>query len=422
MNLTNVSQRVHARSLLAACLLLICAHGAYGADTYNPATKQLTMAAVSIGSAIYANMVVTVGSIVTGPTGTAPNASVDIYNPTNGQLTVPSVMLGGTAYFNVIVTVADLVSIGSVTGVDTFNGADLTIAFIELPELRAGVVLAITVGNVVRVAGGMPTSAFDTYDSQTRELTIAAVEVNGRVYTNVTITAGGGNLVSKGSPACFSPCTLTQPGSVSFTVPAGVSNITVGAWGGGGASGAGAASASGGTIYGGGGGGGAYLTHAISVVPETTYTATVGSGGNSTAANGGSSNLSQAGTTLVSAGGGQAGGAATASMGGAGGAGGVASGGESGGNGEAGSNTAWFSGSSCAEVGGNGGNGANGGAGGIISSGSIDSCASGGINAVAPGGGGQGGNASPGPIGFNGASGQIIAIWAGGGAATLSGS
>ncbi len=422
MYIRNVSQRVHPRSLLAACLLLICAQAAFGADTYNTATKQLTMAAVSIGSATYENMVVTVGRIVSGPAGTTPNASVDSYNPADGQLSVPSVKVGGTSYFNVIVTVAGLVSIGSVTGVDTFNGTDLTIAFIELPALRSDVVLAVTLGNVVRVAGGMPTSAFDSYDIQTGELSIAAVEVNGRVYTNVTITAGGGNLVSKGSPACFSPCTLTQPGNISFTVPAGVNNLTVEAWGGGGASGAGAASESGGTVYGGGGGGGSYLTNATGVSPGTVYSATVGSGGSSTAANGGSSNFSLAGATLVSAGGGQAGGAATALMGGGGGAGGVASGGQSGGNGEAGSNTAWFSGSSCANVGGNGGNGANGGSGGIISSGSIDSCASGGINAVAPGGGGQGGNASPGPIGFNGASGQITIIWVGGGAATLSGS
>lgn len=421
MYVTTSSRRGHTRSLLAACLLLVCAHVAYGADTYNAATKQLTMAAVSIGSATYANMVIRVGSIVGGPTGTAPNVSMDSYNPANGQLTVPSVNVGGTSYFNVIVTVADLISIGSVTGADTFNGTDLSIAYIELPELRADVVLAVTLGNVVRVAGGMPTSAIDTYDIQTGELTIAAVAVNGRVYTNVTITAGGGNLVSTGIPACFSPCTLTQAGSVSFTVPAGVSNTTVEAWGAGGASGPGAASASGGTIYGGGGGGGAYLTHAISVVAGTTYTATVGSGGSSAAANGGSSNFSLTGTTLVSAGGGQAGGAATSSMGGVGGAGGVAAGGESGGNGEAGSNTAWFSGSSCAEVGGNGGNGANGGSGGIIS-GDIDSCASGGTNAVAPGGGGQGGNAGGGTIGFHGAQGQITITWVGGGAATLSGS
>jgi hypothetical protein len=425
MNVEILSLRFRAQAPLAALLLLIFANAAHGADTYNLMTKQLTMASVSIGSATYTNMVVTVGSIVSGPTGTTPNGSVDSYNPANGQLSVPSVMVGGAHYFNAVVTVGRLVSIGSVTGADTYSGTDLTIGFVKVGSLLADVVLAVTFGNVVSIAGGMPTAALDIYDGQTRELTIPAIQVNGRVYTNVTITVGAGDLVSAGSQACTSPCTITQPGTVSFTVPAGVLSVVVESWGGGGAGGAGAASVNtgsgSGTLFGGGGGGGAYVTQATSVVPGTTYTATVGAGGSSAAASGGPSSFSLAGATLVSAGGGQAGGAAAPSTGGASGTGGIAAGGQSGGNGEAGSDTVWFSGNSCAGVGGNGGNGANGGAGGI-DSGSSESCFLGGTLPVAPGGGGEGGNAGGGAIGFNGAPGQITVIWSGGGAAKLGGS
>ncbi len=65
----------------------------------------------------------------------------------------------------------------------------------------------------------------------------------------------------------------------TFTVPAGVTQITVEAWGAGGGGGSGLGS----TCWdgGGGGGGGAYARSVISVVPGTPYSVTVGTGGSS---------------------------------------------------------------------------------------------------------------------------------------------
>jgi hypothetical protein len=75
------SLRHHAQSLTAALLFLVGAAAAYGADSYNPANKQLTIPTIAIGSATYSNMVVTVGKIISGPTGTSPNGSLDSYDP-----------------------------------------------------------------------------------------------------------------------------------------------------------------------------------------------------------------------------------------------------------------------------------------------------------------------------------------------------
>jgi len=64
--------------------------------------------------------------------------------------------------------------------------------------------------------------------------------------------------------------------SDTFTVPAGVTNVTVEAWGGGGAGGA----ATGNPSAGGGGAGGSYVKNtSITVVPNTSYTVTIGAGG-----------------------------------------------------------------------------------------------------------------------------------------------
>src|SRR5208282_5537730 len=97
------SLRQHAQSLTAALLLLLCATAAC-ADTYSGGV--LTMPSLAIGSATYSNVVVNVGNIVSGPTGSFPygptgiatDVTVDSYDPGTNELTVQSVRSGGTTY------------------------------------------------------------------------------------------------------------------------------------------------------------------------------------------------------------------------------------------------------------------------------------------------------------------------------------
>src|ERR1700689_3416777 len=65
-----VSMRQLARPLVTCLLVLIGASAASAADTYNLATRQLTMPTVVIGGATYSNMIVPVGDVISGPTGT----------------------------------------------------------------------------------------------------------------------------------------------------------------------------------------------------------------------------------------------------------------------------------------------------------------------------------------------------------------
>jgi len=181
------SVRQYAQTLFTV-LFLLGAADACGADTFNPATRQLTIPSVAIGSATYADMAVIVGDIVSGPTGSSPKGTEDSYDPASRRLSIPAVMVGGKSYFNVVVTVSGLSFIGSVAGADTFDGIHLGIAAV----LAAGTTYAasITVGRIVGVTGGMPVAAQDFYDPSTNELRIAAVQYGGNVYTNVIISVG----------------------------------------------------------------------------------------------------------------------------------------------------------------------------------------------------------------------------------------
>nr|WP_319572595.1 HYR domain-containing protein [uncultured Draconibacterium sp.] len=179
--------------------------------------------------------------------------------------------------------------------------------------------------------------------------------------------------------------TFTSPGK--WTVPAGVAEITVEAWGGGGAGGGSTSNDAGG---GSGGGGGGYCINVFTVTPGQKINYTVGAGGTGSNGNG-----TSGGTTLIltlQANGGGGGGANKGTIG----SGGTASGGTTnitGGSGLKGKGN----------TGGNGGTGASGGAGGNgVSNGKGES-------GRPPGGGGGGGEAlfSTSYAGGNGANGQI---------------
>jgi hypothetical protein len=214
------SWRHKARSVITALLILPCTAAAYGADTYNPSNHQLTIPTLAIGNGTYSNVVITVGSVVKPPTGTSPNGNEDTYNPSNNQLTVQSVLDGNNTYYNVIVTVAALDSIGSVTGVDTYNGGRLSMPTVQVLGGSVYSNVIITAGSILSAGGRMPMNVRDVYDPQSKRLTIAAVQLGNKVYTNAIVTVGsivsvGGNdsalKGSYGTVGYFFTDGITQP-------------------------------------------------------------------------------------------------------------------------------------------------------------------------------------------------------------------
>jgi len=83
-----------------------------------------------------------------------------------------------------------------VSGADSFDGRDLTIGSVQLPDGTVHNDVVITVGKLIGVAGGMPSSTQDQFNATTGQLLIPAVEYQGHVYTNVTIVPGA--IVSAG--------------------------------------------------------------------------------------------------------------------------------------------------------------------------------------------------------------------------------
>jgi len=224
MKLDTSFLRRHAGASVATLLLLGCAFGAWGTDSYDGAS--LTIPSVTVGSATYSNMVVTVGSIVSGPSGTAPDASQDSYDPASNRLTVPAVTLGGRTYYNVVVTVHSLISIGGVSGVDSFYSPDLIIPSVQLLGGAVYNNVIITPGKVISEGGGMPQNVRDVYDPQTKQLTIAAIQFGGHVYTNAVITPG--QIVSVGTPMATANGTLAGAWvqAVTVTLSGGASGST----------------------------------------------------------------------------------------------------------------------------------------------------------------------------------------------------
>ncbi|WP_264521971.1 MBG domain-containing protein [Flavobacterium sp. N1994] len=124
-------------------------------------------------------------------------------------------------------------------------------------------------------------------------------------YTTITITAiknaaTCSSTISSGNTATIviateASTTITATGS--WTAPVGVTSVTVEAWGAGGAGGGASSFIS---AAGGGGAGGAYVKNtAITVVPNTTYTVTVGAGGTGSTGTGGTGGDSWFGSTTT---------------------------------------------------------------------------------------------------------------------------
>jgi len=176
------------------------------------------------------------------------------------------------------------------------------------------------VANSLIKKGSTTGARFDSWDSTTALPTGT---------WNAGSAAAGGFIYTVGGTT-YNGQVFTSQGTSTFTVPTGVSSITVEMWGAGGGGGGGAASAAGAA---GGGGGYVISTHSVSAGENlTVYVGGGGAGGNySSGGNdaggggggGGYSSLYRNSTALaIAAGGGGGGGARNANSGGAGGAGG----------------------------------------------------------------------------------------------------
>lgn len=286
--------------------------------------------------------------------------------------------------------------------------------------------------------GGSLSSTSQTISPQTVTYTPAA-NYTGTVILRLTSNSIICPATSQDRIINIDPLTQrTFNSSSTFTVPAGITSLTVECWGGGGGGGGNISLTDGG----GGGGGGAYSKSVLSVVPGTVYSLTVGnggSGGNAGSDGGiGADSWFINSTTILAKGGGKGlkkSGLIIGASSGNGGAGGSALLGigaikYSGGNGAKGYDGLFGSGGgggSSAGTGANGGNAplANGGTntGGIAptggGNGGFGKYLYNGESGKIPGGGGGGSSILTAGSGGNGANGKIIISWTNGPTITL---
>jgi uncharacterized repeat protein (TIGR03803 family) len=185
--------------LITALLLAICAAGAHATDSYDPATKLLIMPSVVVGNATFSEVTVIAGAMVSGPAGTAPNQHSDSYDPATGRLSLAAVTVDTKTFHNTVITVGHVESMGTVTGADTYDGAELIVPSVQVQGGPVYHNVALTLGGITSVAGGLPRNVQDIYDPSRHQLTIAAVQFGTRVYTNAVVAMG--EVVSVGGGA-----------------------------------------------------------------------------------------------------------------------------------------------------------------------------------------------------------------------------
>lgn len=93
-------------------LSLLMAQACWAADTYNPATNQLSIPSVEVAGITYNNVLITVGSVIRIDGGN-PSGSVDVYEAATNQLSIPSVLVNGSIYTNVLISVGQVISVGA---------------------------------------------------------------------------------------------------------------------------------------------------------------------------------------------------------------------------------------------------------------------------------------------------------------------
>src|SRR5208282_4978454 len=169
------------RTQVTVLLYFLCAAMAHGMDTYNAGV--LTMPSLVIGGATYSNVVIspiTLNDVLAFTLGGTPTGIDDSYDPLSGELTIPAITVASTAYSNVIVSIPSTVSvsIGFVTGADSYSGGDLNISSVQAGDtFYSNVVLAVSTKQITGVTGGMPRAVRDRYNAATGELDIPAVQV-----------------------------------------------------------------------------------------------------------------------------------------------------------------------------------------------------------------------------------------------------
>ena len=185
------------RALLLLLPFLAWTPTVSAADTYRGAGV-LQVPTLSIGSATFADVSLAVNlPLVRSPTGSVAVGTQDIYDPASNVLDVPAVEVGSATYYNAAVTVNHLISIGSVSGADTYDGVNLLVRNVQvivgakLVNSFHDVTLHVDLANVQSVGGGMPRVSVDQYVvnpvTGVGELTIGAVQVGTKVYTNVVV-------------------------------------------------------------------------------------------------------------------------------------------------------------------------------------------------------------------------------------------
>lgn len=131
-------------------LALLASAGFVRADTYDPATNQITIPSITIGGTTF-RAVVTVASVVSFNTGTPGTATT--WDPATSVLSIPSIVVAGMTFTNVRITIGSVVSasIVSVTPPAAAASCSTTTAPAGMNYSQSGNTVTVTTNGCITI-------------------------------------------------------------------------------------------------------------------------------------------------------------------------------------------------------------------------------------------------------------------------------
>ena len=95
-------------------LLALSAGGLMAADSYDTSNSILTIPQVKVGTTMYKDVAVLLGSVISsGSTTEVVADSYDTYDTSTNRLSIPVVTVGSATYYGVVVALSNVLSVGS---------------------------------------------------------------------------------------------------------------------------------------------------------------------------------------------------------------------------------------------------------------------------------------------------------------------
>lgn len=141
------------KKFLFCIVITLGSLAAHGADTYDPARGTLSIPLVKVGTAYYADVLVTLGNVISVGAASGNPPTYDTYDAATNRLAIPVVGVGAATYYNVVATVGKVLRVGATCAtLEACTGGRSGVA-IELDQVAGSVVATVNMNTATGYLG-----------------------------------------------------------------------------------------------------------------------------------------------------------------------------------------------------------------------------------------------------------------------------